>query len=307
MKVPYIGKSEYCYSNSTAMLLASIGEDIDPALIEVLTGMGMGAFLDKQSNFLFFDCYEPDKGVSTALTTLGFEFDERHTDDPNKPPFEELKSILKNRPAILGPFDFGKIVYNPEHINSGGSDHYVLAYDADEIYIYINDPWGFPCVPMTYSDLQEAWKAEAVEYKRGYYRYWYNPRRVKTPGEDELFSNATATYKYIYKDSQAAIRQQGSLTGPEAIRTFSKQIRQQIVDVRVIEFLTGFSFPVSARRALDYASFFDGHLNELSELKNEQASHFGFAQNFAMKKEVGSPLNKFSVCWTFLVHVPFEN
>jgi len=38
---PYLGKIEYCYSNSTAMLLRSIGERIDPSLIEVMTGMGI--------------------------------------------------------------------------------------------------------------------------------------------------------------------------------------------------------------------------------------------------------------------------
>lgn len=44
MNLPvYIGKSEYCYANSAAMLLASAGYTVPPGTIEVLTGMGVGA------------------------------------------------------------------------------------------------------------------------------------------------------------------------------------------------------------------------------------------------------------------------
>jgi len=38
--VPYIGNGPYCYANATAMLLASIGENVPPSQIEVLTGQG---------------------------------------------------------------------------------------------------------------------------------------------------------------------------------------------------------------------------------------------------------------------------
>ena len=37
------GKAEYCYANCAGMLLASIGEGISPATIEVLTAVGIGA------------------------------------------------------------------------------------------------------------------------------------------------------------------------------------------------------------------------------------------------------------------------
>lgn len=54
----YIGKAEYCYSNSAAMLLASISENIKPETIEVSAGTGLGAFLVKNANLtvvlLFF-------------------------------------------------------------------------------------------------------------------------------------------------------------------------------------------------------------------------------------------------------------
>ena len=37
----------YCYANSTAMLLASAGETVSPRLIEVLSGVGLGAFQNR--------------------------------------------------------------------------------------------------------------------------------------------------------------------------------------------------------------------------------------------------------------------
>ena len=39
----YVGNGHYCYANVTSMLLASIGESFAPGLIEVLTGMSLGA------------------------------------------------------------------------------------------------------------------------------------------------------------------------------------------------------------------------------------------------------------------------
>lgn len=42
----YIGNGHYCYSNSTVMFLSSIGENVSPQLVEVLTGVGLGAMIE---------------------------------------------------------------------------------------------------------------------------------------------------------------------------------------------------------------------------------------------------------------------
>jgi hypothetical protein len=64
MKLPYyIGKSGYCYSNSVATMPAACGEPVEPSTTEVLMGMGIGAFLDKGSGMLFFDCATLDRGL----------------------------------------------------------------------------------------------------------------------------------------------------------------------------------------------------------------------------------------------------
>ncbi len=75
----YIGNGPYCYANSTAMLLATAGDRVDPSLIEVLTGVGLGAFwLDDSKRLISSNpATPPDVGISHALTLLGFEFIEQ--------------------------------------------------------------------------------------------------------------------------------------------------------------------------------------------------------------------------------------
>jgi len=75
----YIGNGAYCYANSTSMLLASMDENIEPSLIEVLTGtsIGIAVELDKEKKSLSFDrspTLLPDLGITKALDILGFTY-----------------------------------------------------------------------------------------------------------------------------------------------------------------------------------------------------------------------------------------
>ena len=124
------------------MLLASIGEDVPPSRIEVLTGMGAGAFKERDSNVLFFDCWQTDKGISEALASLGFSFDESASKQPDDLPFEDLRRVLSNGPAVLGPLDIGLLSYRPRSRGANGSIHYILAHGMDDNRVYVHDPWG---------------------------------------------------------------------------------------------------------------------------------------------------------------------
>ncbi len=277
MITSYIGKSEYCYSNSTAMLLRSIGEQIDPSLIEVLTGMGIGAFLEKDTDLLFFDCSAPDLGISRALTTLGFSFDEMSSDDPEQTPFERLRTLLQAGPVVLGPLEFAKLTYNPAHADAGDSDHYVLAYDMDDNYVYVHDPWGFPCVRVTQNDLENAWRAEAIAYKRGHFRHWSKPKRIEQPSDDSIYQRALDTYREVYDRDQKVIEDAGNKVGSAAIRTMADRAKSGTLSAEQISFLVEFSLPLSAKRALDHAAFFKDRNERLSAIKYEQAALFGIA------------------------------
>lgn len=285
-KIKYIGKAEYCYANSTAMLLASIGENISPNKIEVLSGIGLGAFLDEKSKALFFSnlCAEPDEGISRALNILGFSYDEKNCVDQNSNPFDELKEVLAFGPAVLGPLDLGLLVYNPNSIGAIGADHFVLAYAIDGDRVFLNDPYGFPQVSLTLLQLKEAWRADKISYKRGYYRFWTNPKRIKSPTEKEVYELAIQSFAEIYKASRKKAENNKRLIGSTAIIHEAERVRQKIATQDELEFLTGFMLPVSASRALDYAEFFDAYNPKLAELKRTQAQLFGKAQVFAVGK-----------------------
>jgi hypothetical protein len=281
MNIPYIGKAEYCYSNCSAMLLASIGEDVAPSKIEVMTGMGVGAFKGRDSNILFFDCWHTDMGVSIALTSLGFEFDEAASVSPDELPFDELRTILEHGPAILGPVDIGLLTYRPRSRGANGSVHYVLAHGIDDERIYLHDPWGYPFVNISHEDLKEAWEARLIS-KQGYYRRWSNPVRAETPSDDKLYDRALRTYKDVYGKGQAEYRENGHLTGPEAIREVAATARDKGLTDDEIYNLAGFSLPLGSKRALDHAAFFKGRDDSVSELKYDMAKLFGSAQSNLM-------------------------
>ena len=100
----YLGNSAYCYSNSVAMLLATIGENTLPSYIEAVGGVGIGAYSLPNTNIAFLSGYSglPDKSITCSLTTLGFEFKEEAKDSPNYTPYEEIRNIINSSPVILG-------------------------------------------------------------------------------------------------------------------------------------------------------------------------------------------------------------
>jgi hypothetical protein len=76
----YKGNSAYCYPDCASMLLSTVGCDIPPSLIEVIGGVGIGAFCLPNSNIAFLSNLSglPDQAISRALKMLGFEFIENY-------------------------------------------------------------------------------------------------------------------------------------------------------------------------------------------------------------------------------------
>ena len=121
-----MGKAEYCYANSVSMFLATVGETVPPGTVEVLTGVGLGAFLVGPPGLLFFSglAMPPDIGVSQSLRLLGFDFTESASTDPASCPFDDLRRMLRTAPVLIGPLDIGLLTYNGSS-RATGSDHYV--------------------------------------------------------------------------------------------------------------------------------------------------------------------------------------
>ncbi|HET7769341.1 MAG TPA: hypothetical protein VFN74_11255, partial [Chloroflexota bacterium] len=280
----YVGNGAYCYANTTSMLLGSVGEAVSPGLIEALSGVGMGALWQVEAQLVFFGRGAPDTGVSKALDLLGFAYEERSSAADAAMPLDELRAALEGGPVAIGPVDLGCLTYAQGARGANGSDHFVLVYGADETEVQLHDPAGYPHVSLPLADLERAWRAEKVGYRRGAFRHWYAPRRRERVSEEALFERAMEWFASIYR-SEAPGR---SLAGPEAVRAHAAHVRAGNLGRGQVGHLTGFAYRLGARRALDYAAFFGARRPDLAGLKRRQAVAFGRGHTLAVREEWGA-------------------
>lgn len=282
----YIGDGPYCYASSTAMLLAYIGENISPSIIEVLTGVSLGATLEKKRNLLWFNNQTllPDLGLTKALDILGFTYKTKVFDSPRDFPLKELKKDLIESPAVLGPLDMGYLAYNPRYKYHKGFDHFVFAYRISKKGIFLHDPAGFPHVFLPISELKQAWQAKGISYKKGCYRYTCSPQRIKKPTDDGVYADAISFFKLIYKEG---LKKTKFGIGSKAIAKYAKYIRNEGLNENEWGHFVYFTLPLGSRRALDYAKFFKPYDQKLGRLKYQQAEVFGICHTYAASKKWG--------------------
>lgn len=295
----YIGNSAYCYSNSTSMLLASIKEDLKPSLIEVVGGVGIGAYALPDSNISFLSGYSglPDKAISRSLKTLGFEFTEESSTSPDKPPFDKLRRYLIDSPVLVGPLDMGYLSYDPDHKNHYEIDHFVLIYQIRDNNVLLHDPAGFPNVLLDLNQLELAWKAEKIQYKEGYYHFWTLPKRVNNPSKTDIYKQAINGFRDIYLTGEKYAKLKNRVIDYEAITFMAENIGNENLKPSEIGMLTGFILPLGSRRASDFSDFFKPFDKNLSELKHKQAQLLGLGHSLAVAhswKELSSVLVDFA-------------
>jgi hypothetical protein len=264
----------YCYANCTAMLLSSTDERVSPRLIEALSAVGLGAFMKEGLPF-FGQLATPDKGISQALRLLGFAFVEAAAEIPGREPFDQLETLLREGPAILGPLDMMHLSYNPTRPTQPGVDHYVLAYRLDGDRVHLHDPAGFAHVFIDRPQLMRAWLADTVPYHRGHYRYWTAPLRSTTPSPAEIYEAAIDTFQQLYRQAEQRVDIDKALIGRHALLALAELVTTASLSEKQRNHLTHFALPLGAKRALDYANFFAGHHASLQKLKLEQAIAFG--------------------------------
>ena len=279
----YIGNAPYCYANSASMLLESAGESIEPRLIEVLSGVGLGAEWMPESQTLFLSGWTvPDTGVSQSFRLLGFKLAEEAESDGAPIPIEGLNLQLREGPVMLGPLDMGELSYHPNARGASGIDHFVLALHAEGDEIVVHDPAGYPAMPIDVEALGRAWRADLIEYRRGAYRRWHSPARVEDPSPGQIAEAAIQSFGQAYRDSRT-LDDPSAVVGPEALEALVVTIRGGDLRDSGLEHLRRFALPLGVRRALDYSWYLRELNPELGDLKDRQAWHLARAHSAAAR------------------------
>ena len=276
--ISYVGNGPYCYANSAAMLLESAAESVEPRVIEVLSGVGLGAFWVAESQTLFLSglASAPDVGLSRSFGLLGFNVNEEAESDGDAMPVDALNLQLNEGPVVLGPLDMGELSYLPNARGANGADHFVLALCIEDGAVVVHDPAGYPAMPIGVKALDCAWRADLIEYRRGTYRRWHSPTRVATPGPLQIAEAAIESFSRAYRESRA-ICDPGTVVGPEAIEALVAAIRSRELLDPGLEHLRRFALPLGVRRALDYSWYLSDLKPKLADLKSWQAWHLARA------------------------------
>ena len=276
----YFGDVSLCYSYSFAMALDAYGYDFKADFLEAIMVMGNGASIvkeDDQHPLVFFDNGMPDLSISHSLKILGFDYEDFYLKDGAEVDLEEIKrkleTFLSNGPVVLGPLDMGHLTYNPNHTILYGVDHFVTVYALDGQYLYLHDPAGFACMKVTFNDIIEAWKAEAIDYKRGSYSMWGNFKKVKSPSQTEIYQETARIMKNRYLNGQSGVLEcYAKAVAENGLNTEQKQLHQY------------FSFKLAAVRNLYLSKFLKDHNPEGTRLKEELATLFGQAHLSCLKE-----------------------
>ena len=277
----YFGDVSLCYSYSLAMALETYGYDFKAEFLEAIIVMGNGASIvkeDEQHPLVFFDNGMPDLSISHSLKILGFDYEDFYIKDRTEVDLEEIKAkletFLSNGPVVLGPLDMGHLTYNPNHTILYGVDHFVTVYGIDDQYLYLHDPAGFACMKVAFKDILEAWKAEAIDYKRGAYSMWGNFRKVKSPSQTEIYQETARIMKNRYLNGQNGV-----------LECYAKAVAENGLNMEQKQMHQYFSFKLAAVRNLYLSKFLKDHDPEGARLKEELASLFGQAHLSCLKEE----------------------
>lgn len=277
----YFGDVSLCYSYSLAMALDGYGYDFKADFLEAIMVMGNGASIvkeDEQHPLVFFDNGMPDFSISHSLKILGLDYEDFYLKDGTEIDLEEIKgkleTFLSNGPVVLGPLDMGHLTYNPNHTILYGVDHFVTVYDIDDQYLYLHDPAGFACMKVAFKDILEAWKAEAIDYKRGSYSMWGNFRKVKSPSQTEIYQETARIMKNRYLNGQSGV-----------LKYYAKAVAENGLNMEQKQLHQYFSFKLAAVRNLYLSKFLKDHDPEGARLKEELATLFGQAHLSCLKED----------------------
>lgn len=290
-QVPYVGKSEYCYSNALHMVLSSQPRHgwrvPTPGELECVSTMPFGEtfLLGHGAPEFFFGPAntDPDKAIDLALKTLGWSCKISIGDARTSPSaaVKVLRAAVETGPALVGPVDLGGLVQNPRAKYLRGGDHFVAAYEVDEGGVSFHDPFGFPHAWLPTAAFLRAWRV-GKGYWRGPYtvRWDFQPRRPASRLQQLRRTIPKARTALGFDPGGPSVY--GSLAALEQLQTCARRGLPR----GLRETLVYFSLPLGARRRLDAARFVEGaRLFDLARLFDQQSWLLGHLQFSAVKED----------------------
>jgi hypothetical protein len=267
------------------MVFSWLGDSYDLQFVECVSTVPFGfVYMPYKTGGFAVNGYNPHDGTERALKTLVYKY-EFKCFQSDLEAFTQLREALKEKPVILGPLDMGFLVYDPFCRFKNGSDHYIVALETERDHFIVHDPDGYPCVPIATRDLSNAWKAEAIGYKKGSYSMWTVNKRTEVPSTETVYRTTLLLglqnlrgYKRARKG-----RTQTTYFGCDAIAKLAKDIGQ-IKSRSWLRFYSTFSFRVSAQRCYDSSIFIrnspirNDSLLEASKVRMRQALQYARCQ-----------------------------
>lgn len=188
-QVPFVGRTSYCYSKCLCMIFRFFGDFYELPFVECVTTVPFGfVYMPYEKGGFAVNGYNPHDGVKRALNTLRYRREFKCFRSSHEALFS-LKKELQSSPVLLGPLDMGFLPYDPFSRFKKGSDHYLVALGVEKDHVIVHDPDGYFHVPIRLEHFLRAWKAEAIEYKKGSYSMWIIKQRMEEPPIEAVYKN----------------------------------------------------------------------------------------------------------------------
>ncbi len=217
-------------------------------------------------------CYS--YSLAMALETYGYDF---------KADFLEAIMVMGNGASIVKEDEEHPLVFFDNGMPDLSISHSlkILGFDYEDFYLkdgaevdLEEDPAGFACMKVAFNDILEAWKAEAIDYKRGAYSMWGNFKKVKSPSQTEIYQETARIMKTRYLNGQSGVLEcYAKVVAENGLNTEQRQLHQY------------FSFKLAAVRNLYLSKFLKDHDPKGARLKEELATLFSQAHLSCLKED----------------------
>jgi hypothetical protein len=131
-----------------------------------------------------------------------------------------------------------------------GSDHFVMAIEANDDLVRFHDPQGVPYATLPTAQFLAAWRAETIEYPHPPYVMRYDFRRSRQTTIEEAMRSALPRWRAWLRGRDDLPMPPGSLAGAEGVRRLASMVGED-VPADLHNHLVFFAIRVGARRLSD--------------------------------------------------------